>query len=235
MNGKTEDKIEQPVIVENGIEDFSPKVNGNHEKKAVSSPIKKPQEICSELQGEEILKSSNTGFIVTVKDSYAFVESLDGEHEFFAHKSQYQDQNLQFGDHVVFDGAQFKGQWKALNVHKCEKSQVYEGELTKPFYGVVLRPMRMYSDNTEQDEYCGLIARVDQLKNSATQAANGETFEFSFISIKYEKDFIIEGSFVKFQVGTNPHTKKRRAFNVEVVRDKQKVSSLSLMFRFLSH
>ena len=176
---------------------------------------------------EAVANDSKNGFIVAVKDSYAFVESLDGEHEYFAHKSQYQDQSLQFGDHVLFDGAQFKGQWKALNVRKCEKAQVYEGDLTKTFYGVVTRPMRVYNEN-EQDEYCGQISRVDQLKNPAGEAANGEVFEYSFISIKHEKDFVVAGSFVKFQVGINPHTKKIRAYNVEVVREKQKVKLLSL-------
>lgn len=173
------------------------------------------------------------GFVVAVKESYCFIESIDGENEYFGHQSGYLDEDLEMGQTVDFTAAYLNGKWKATDIRRTRHTvAMYEGELSDIYTGIVLRTIQMF--NTEQAEYCGLVARTDQLQtleiDLAEAASIEERYDFSMTSFKFLKDYIAVGDMVKFQVGTSPGTRKRRAYNIEVLRERIKVSLTFLFF-----
>ena len=185
--------------------------------------------------GEYYSGSRAVGFVVAVKESYCFIESLDGENEYFGHQSSYLDPELldqhplEMGQTVEFTAAYVNGKWKATEIRRTRGAPVamYEGELSDLCTGIVLRTIQMF--NGDQAEYCGLVARTDQLQTLEIDLAEAERsieerYEFSMTSFKFLKDYIAVGDMVKFQVGTAPGTGKRRAYNVEVLRERIKVS-----------
>lgn len=178
------------------------------------------------------------GLIVAVKESYCFIESIDGENEYFGHQSGYLDEDLEMGQTVEFTGAFLNGKWKATDIRRTRQPAAkYEGELSDLYTGIVLRTIQMFKP--EQAEYCGLIARSDHLQTleiDLNDALNiEEKYEFSMTSFKFLKDYISVGDMVKFQVGTSPVTKKLRAYNIEVLRERIKVRSGYLVFCVLTY
>lgn len=198
----------------------------------------------SENSGGSLVQSPSTngefygkaiGFVVAVKESYCFIESIDGENEYFGHQSGYLDEDLEMGQTVEFTAAYLNGKWKATDIRRTRQTvAMYEGELSDIYTGIVLRTIQMF--NPEQSEYTGLLARTDQLQtleiDLAEAAAIEERYDFSMTSFKFLKDYIAVGDMVKFQVGTSPGTRKRRAYNVEVLRERIKVSCF--LFGFLA-
>lgn len=170
------------------------------------------------------------GIIVAIKESYCFIESIDGENEYFGHQSGYVDGDLEMGQTVEFTAAFLNGKWKATNIKKKQNVAKFEGELSDIYTGIVLRTIQMF--NPDQAEYPGLIARTDQLQTLEVDISEAfkinDKYEFSMTSFKFLKDYISVGDVVKFQVAISPITKKRRAYNIEVLRERFKVCSTIL-------
>lgn len=180
---------------------------------------------------------SAVGIIVAIKESYCFIESIDGENEYFGHQSGYIDLDLEMGQTVEFVAAFLNGKWKATSIRKKNNVAKYEGELSDIYTGIVLRTIQMF--NPDQTEYPGLIARSDHLQTLEININDAfkidEKYEFSMTSFKFLKDYISAGDMVKFQVATSPVTKKRRAYNIEVLRERIKgtIYVISRMYGFV--
>ena len=213
---------------------FSLNGSGGHNS-GQSEGLASAQQQQQQSNGEYYSGSRAVGFVVAVKESYCFIESLDGENEYFGHQSSYLDAELldqhplEMGQTVEFTAAYVNGKWKATEIRRTRGAPVamYEGELSDLCTGIVLRTIQMF--NGDQAEYCGLVARTDQLQTLEIDLAEAERsieerYEFSMTSFKFLKDYIAVGDMVKFQVGTAPGTGKRRAYNVEVLRERIKVS-----------
>lgn len=178
------------------------------------------------------------GIIVVLKDNYGFIESIDGEMDYYFHTSSYIDEinPCILGQFVEFDTLLLNNKWKASKVICNGNIKKHEDDLSEVFLGTVVRTLQMF--DTDQPEYTGEIVKLNQ---NETQLSNGyshldqETFEFSMISLKFYKDYISIGDTVRFQVATNPVSKKKRAYNVEVIRDRIKGTVLTLqrMYGFL--
>lgn len=172
-------------------------------------------------------ETNKDGVIVALKENYGFIESIDGENEYFFHISSYIDENGKLGQAVEFNTFFANGKWKASDVRQKQSISLYEGLLSEFYNGIVIRTIQPFE--SKQDEYTGEIARFENSNDTNDGLNINDKYEFSMISCKFLKDYIAVDDIVKFQVGTNSITKKKRAFNVEVVRERTKVF-LELIF-----
>nr|XP_027198717.1 cold shock domain-containing protein E1-like [Dermatophagoides pteronyssinus] len=181
----------------------------------------------SNNESDEISGVRKTGIIILLKENYGFIESIDGENEYYFHSLSCNDDNCKLGQTVEFDTLFSNGKWKAINVSTKNELILYEDLSREIFIGTIVRTLQMF-DN-DQEEYIGLIDKIGiEGDNGIMNGWDKAEYEFSMISLKFLKDFINVGDSVRFQVATNPVTKKQRAYNVEVIRDRLKGTVLTL-------
>lgn len=166
-------------------------------------------------------ENNKEGIIVALTDKYGFIESIDGENEYYFNISSYADANRKLGQPVEFSTFFSNGKWKANDVHPKQSITLYEDELSEVYNGIVVRTVEPFAN--EQSEYTGLIARFETSNDTNDGLNINEKYEFSLLSCKFLKDYVSVDDIVKFQVATNSVTKKKRAYNVEVIRERVKV------------
>lgn len=169
--------------------------------------------------------NEKTGVIIFLKDNYGFIESTDGENEYYFNINSFIEDNCKVGQSVKFNLTWLNGNMKAVNIIPTENIIKHENDLSEIFTGKVLRTMQMF--DSEQNEYTGSIVKDNKsahfLTNGLDDEQNLDKYEFSMISLKFTRDFISVGDSVRFQVATNYITKKKRAYNVEPIRDRTRV------------
>lgn len=163
------------------------------------------------------------GMIVAIKNNSGFIESLDGETEYYFDFVAYQDGVPEMATLVEFTAEVSGGISKAVRIRKKSPMNVYDGILSQVHIGIVVRTVRSF--NSDQRQYTGSIGLINDVNASVIDEALklNEMYDFSLISLKYLNDYIVLGDFVKFQIGINKVTQKKRAFNIEVIRERNKV------------
>ncbi|UXI15979.1 hypothetical protein NH340_JMT01922 [Sarcoptes scabiei] len=182
---------------------------------------------------EEIQSEKKTGVVVVLKENFGFIESFDGETEYYFQLSSYKDESkCKIGQAVEFDSIFLNDNWKAFNVVPIENfSEIHENDLSETFTGIVTQTVKIF--DPEQSEYEGLIAKVPNSNYDLSD--EHDVFPFGITSLKFPKDFISIGDPVRFQTATNCVSKKKRAFNVEPIRERQKgfIVSLQPLYGFI--
>ncbi|OTF71087.1 Upstream of N-ras-like protein [Euroglyphus maynei] len=208
----TKELLEIFQKTDNDIHSLMPITNGNTDFNHTSS-----------TESEEISGVKKTGIIILIKENYGFIESIDGEKEYYFHSLSFNDDNCKLGQSVEFDTLFSNGKWKAINVSAKDQIVIYEDVSSEIFTGTVVRTLQMF--DSDKEEYTGLIDKNGiEGSNGIMNGWDNAEYEFSMISLKFLKDYINVGDSVRFQVATNPVTRKQRAYNVEVIRDRLKVS-----------
>lgn len=182
-----------------------------------------------------MIKYSNRGYVVALKETFGFIEEEDGQRELFFHYSVY-DGNvevLDMGQVVEYNASLKNGKLTALSVRKALVRKQPDDVNGEPLTGVVTRTVRTF--NPEQNEYTGLI-RVGDEDDETTEP---KEYEFSMISLHDINDFIQKGDAVKFHIGYNKAAEKERAVNVKPIRTQLQVRltntfCLSIILVFLS-
>lgn len=209
----TKELLEIFQKTDNDIHSLMPITNGNTDFSHTSS-----------TESEEISGVKKTGIIILIKENYGFIESIDGEKEYYFHSLSFNDDNCKLGQSVEFDTLFSNGKWKAINVSAKDQIVIYEDVSSEIFTGTVVRTLQMF--DSDKEEYTGLIDKNGiEGSNGIMNGWDNAEYEFSMISLKFLKDYINVGDSVRFQVATNPVTRKQRAYNVEVIRDRLKVSN----------
>ena len=158
------------------------------------------------------------GFIVTLKDSYGFIEPEEHDCEMFfpfSSCNKFCDpQELEIMDEVEYCIVKKSGKMSADEIKKLPQGTIPKEEVQPGNYyeGVVIKAMKS-TDNTL--DYEGII-KCTNLEEGVT--SNGlavpQELPYSFTSIEDHRATLQLGDTVDFQVGISPHSRTLRAVNV---------------------
>lgn len=158
--------------------------------------------------------SREYGYIVSIKDSFGFIEMSDHEKEIFFHFSSYDGsvKDFELGDEVEFTITQKGGKFSAENLRRVNRGHLlHESIQSEVLDGRVAKPLSLAT--SDQVEYSGLIQLVNK---------DGDALEISYpygiMSLVDKRDLPVKGDLVRLQVAVARDTGKRRAVRVAPVR-----------------
>lgn len=157
------------------------------------------------------------GYVVTLKESFGFIETIDHEKEIFFHYSAYDGDiaDFELGDEVEFTISQKNGKISAENLRRIIRgrlpTEVKEDVQPDVMEGRIFKTLSVAS--SDQSEYSGVI----QLESKDGDVID-VTYPYGIMSLVDKRDMPQKGELVRFQVAVTRDSGKKRAVKVAPVR-----------------